>query len=196
MDFQLLNLFVFLDKIQVMQTRDFRIVVNEYSSINELPETDVKLLYAAREASENAYSPYSKFNVGAAVLLQNGKIISGNNQENSAYPNGLCAERVALFYANSKFPDDKVFAIAVSSKNFNGIVSEPISPCGSCRQALMETEVRFKQKIRVILDGQQKILVFDGIDNLLPFAFKPNALELKPPLTPPKERKSSPLRGS
>ena len=159
-----------------MQTKDFRIVVNEYNSISELPEVDVKLVYAAREASKNAYSPYSKFNVGAAVLLQNGEIISGNNQENSAYPNGLCAERVALFYANSKFPDDKVLAIAVSSENFNDIVSESISPCGSCRQALMETEVRFQQKIRVILDGKKKIFVFDGIDNLLPFAFKPDAL--------------------
>ena len=155
-----------------MQTKDFRIVVNEYNSINELPEADTKLVYAAREASKNAYSPYSKFNVGAAVLLQNGEIISGNNQENSVYPNGLCAERVALFYANSKFPDSKVLAIAVSAENFNEIVPEPISPCGSCRQALMETEVRFQQKIRVILDSQQKILVFEGIDNLLPFAFK------------------------
>jgi len=154
-----------------MQTKDFRIVVNEYNSINELPEADTKLVYAAREASKNAYSPYSKFNVGAAVLLQNGEIISGNNQENSVYPNGLCAERVALFYANSKFPDSKVLAIAVSAENFNGIVTEPISPCGSCRQALMETEVRFQQKIRVILDSQQKILVFVGVDNLLPFAF-------------------------
>ena len=157
-----------------MQTKDFRIVVNEYHSINELPEADIKLIFAAREASRNAYSPYSKINVGAAILLQSGKIISGNNQENSVYPNGLCAERVALFYANSKFPDDKVIAIAISSENINGIVSEPISPCGSCRQALMETEVRFQQKIRVILDSQKNILVFDGIDNLLPFAFKPD----------------------
>lgn len=159
-----------------MQTKYFQIVVNEYNSINELPESDVMLVYAARKASKNAYSPYSRFNVGAAVLLQNGEIISGNNQENSAYPNGLCAERVALFYANSKFPDDKVITIAVSAENFNGIVSEPISPCGSCRQALMETEVRFQHKIRVILDSQEKILVFDGIDNLLPFAFKPDSL--------------------
>ena len=155
-----------------MQTKNFRIIVNEYNSINELPETDEKLVYAAREASKNAYSPYSKFSVGAAVLLQNGEIISGNNQENSAYPNGLCAERVALFYANSKFPDNKVYAIAISSET----AFEPISPCGSCRQALMETEVRFQQKIRVIIDSSKKILVFDGIDNLLPFAFKPDTL--------------------
>ena len=155
-----------------MQTKNFRIIVNEYNSIKELPKTDVKLVYAAREASKNAYSPYSKFSVGAAVLLQNGEIISGNNQENSAYPNGLCAERVALFYANSKFPDNKVYAIAVSSQT----AAEPVSPCGSCRQALMEAEVRFQQKIRVIIDSSKKILVFDGIDNLLPFAFKPDAL--------------------
>ena len=153
-----------------MQTKNFLITVNEYNSISELPETDVKLIYAAREASKNAYSPYSNISVGAAVLLQNGEIISGNNQENSAYPNGLCAERVALFYANSKYSDNGVLAIAVSSNNYNG--TEPISPCGSCRQALKETEVRFQQKIRVILDGSKKILVFDGIDNLLPFAFK------------------------
>lgn len=159
-----------------MKTKDFIITVNEYSSINELPEPDAKLVYTARKASKNAYSPYSNFNVGAAVLLQNGEIISGSNQENSAYPNGLCAERVALFYANSEFPHDKVCAIAVSAENINGIVSEPVSPCGSCRQALMETEVRFQQKIRVILDSRKKILVFYGIDCLLPFAFKPDTL--------------------
>ncbi|MDR2910806.1 MAG: cytidine deaminase [Bacteroidales bacterium] len=159
-----------------MKTKYFKIIVNEYSSINELPDSDVRLIYAAREASKNAYSPYSEFNVGAAILLQNGEIISGSNQENSAYPNGLCAERVSLFYANSKFPDNKVLAIAVSAKNFKGIISEPISPCGSCRQALMETEIRFKQKIRIILDSKKKILVFYGTDNLLPFAFKPDTL--------------------
>ncbi len=159
-----------------METKEFRITVNEYSSINELPDSDVNLIYAAREASKSAYSPYSGFNVGAAVLLQNGEIISGSNQENSAYPNGLCAERVALFYANSKFPESKVLAIAVSAKNEHGLITESISPCGSCRQAFMETEIRFQQKIRIILDSTTKILVFDGTDNLLPFAFKPDSL--------------------
>jgi cytidine deaminase len=165
-----------LDKTAVMQTKEFRIFVSEYDTIADLPETDRILIFAAREASKNAYAPYSKFHVGAAVLLGNGEIISGNNQENSAYPNGLCAERVALFYANSKFPGEKVKIIAVTAENSNGTINSPVSPCGSCRQALMETEVRFNEKIRVILDGKSKIQVFEGIENLLPFAFKPDAL--------------------
>lgn len=159
-----------------MRTKELRILVYEYDTVLELPETDQKLVFAARDASEKAYAPYSKFHVGAALLLENSEIIQGNNQENSAFTNGLCAERVALFYANATFPDVPVKALAVTAKNINGLVAEPVKPCGSCRQVMIETEARFKNPIRLILDGKKKIHIFEGVDNLLPFAFKPGSL--------------------
>jgi cytidine deaminase len=159
-----------------MQTKQITISVSEYKSTDELPEEDKKLVFLARNAAERAYAPYSKFKVGAAMRLDNGEIIDGNNQENAAYTNGLCAERVALFFANSRFPKAKVETIAVTAKNENGLVAEPVKPCGSCRQAILEAEVRFEKPIRIILDGKNSIHVFDGIENLLPFAFKPDAL--------------------
>jgi cytidine deaminase len=160
-----------------MRTKELRILVYEYETIQELPGNDQELVLAAREAAGNAYAPYSKFHVGAAVLLENGKIITGNNQENSAFTNGLCAERVALFYANANFPDVAVKAIAITAENINGLIAEPVKPCGSCRQVMVETESRFKKSIRIILDGKKSIQVFDGIQNLLPFAFKPDSLD-------------------
>nr|WP_319511861.1 cytidine deaminase [uncultured Draconibacterium sp.] len=135
------------------------------------------IIAGARKASNNAYAPYSKFCVGAALLLENGEIIAGSNQENADFTDGLCAERVALFYANSTYPDQAVKAIAVTAKNANGIVEFPAQPCGSCRQVLVETEVRYSKQIRIIMDGQKYIQVLDGADNLLPFAFKPSDLE-------------------
>jgi cytidine deaminase len=98
-------------------------------------------------------------------------IVTGNNQENSAYPSGLCAERVALFYANANYPESEVKAIAISAAKNGVLVNEPVKPCGSCRQALAETEVRFKTPIRIILDGQDSILVLNGVESLLPLSF-------------------------
>jgi cytidine deaminase len=111
------------------------------------------------------------------LILENDEIITGNNQENAASPTGLCAERVALFYANATYPDIAVKAMAVTASNSNGLVDGPVKPCGSCRQAMVETEVRYKQPIRIILDGKKKIQVFEGVENLLPFAFKPESLD-------------------
>ena len=159
-----------------MKTREIKILVQEFDSLNELPEQDQKLITAARTASENAYAPYSKFQVGAALLLENGEIITGNNQENVDFTDGLCAERVALFYAHAKYPGVAVKSIAVTANNSNGILEEPVQPCGSCRQVMVETEVRFNQPIRIILDGKRGIQVLDGADSLLPLAFKPAAL--------------------
>ena len=107
-----------------------------------LPEDEIILVNQSREAAKRAYAPYSKFQVGAAVLLENGEIITGTNQENAAYPSGLCAERVAVFYANSKYPDVPVIAIAVTAFTNNKFVQTPIPPCGSCRQVLTETETK------------------------------------------------------
>ncbi|SHF74009.1 cytidine deaminase [Mariniphaga anaerophila] len=160
-----------------MRTKELRIFVYEYSSVSELPEADQKLVLAAREASDRAYAPYSRFNVGAALLLENGEVVTGNNQENAAFPSGLCAERVALFYAQATFPDVAVKAIAVTAYGDRGLVDDSVKPCGSCRQSMVETEIRQKHSIRIILDGKKKIQIFDGIDNLLPFAFKPESLD-------------------
>ncbi len=160
----------------VMLKKEFRIFVLEFDSIDELSAADKALVLAAREASEQAYAPYSNFNVGAALILENGLVIKGNNQENVDFTDGLCAERVALFYANANYPNEKVMAMAVSVKNKYGLLEEPAKPCGSCRQAIVETEARYNHPIRLVLDGANKIMVVENGDNLLPFAFKPGTL--------------------
>lgn len=159
-----------------MKTTEIRIVVYEYQTIDELPENNRMLLIEARRITTLAYAPYSGFHVGASVLLGNGRIFAGNNQENSAYPSGLCAERVALFYANANYPESKVRAIAISASKNGILVNEPVKPCGSCRQALAEAEVRFESPIRIILDGQDSILVLDSIESLLPLSFSKKSL--------------------
>lgn len=160
-----------------MQKKELRISVEEYNSIEELKEGDRELVLAAREASKDAYAPYSNFHVGAALRLANGMVIKGNNQENASFTTGLCAERVALFYASASFPKVPVSTLAVTAENSNGLIASPVKPCGSCRQAMVETESRFRQPIRIILDGESKIQVFEGVKNLLPFAFKPDSLD-------------------
>lgn len=175
--FRFHNKIVILNKTSIMRKKELHIFVYEYDSVLELPEKDKTLVLAAREASEKAYAPYSKFHVGAALFLENGELIKGNNQENADFTDGLCAERVALFYANASYPDKKVVAIAVSAKNANGLVKEPAKPCGSCRQAIVEAEARFNHPIRLILDGAKKIMIVENAESLLPFAFKPAALD-------------------
>ncbi len=165
-----------MGKTNTMHKRVYQIFADEYGKLDDLPADDQKLILTARESSANAYAPYSKFCVGAAVLLANGEVIRGNNQENADFTDGLCAERVALFYAHAIFPNVAVKALAVTAKNLNGLIAGPAHPCGSCRQALVETESRFNHPIRLILDGSEKIMVIEGADNLLPFAFKPGSL--------------------
>ena len=144
----------------------------EYSSVKELSKEDELLLYEAAEATNGSYSPYSNFAVGAAVLLENGEIIQGSNQENAAYPVGLCAERVALFYASHKYPNIAVKAIAITAKSESHPVEDPIKPCGSCRQVMAETEYRSGQKMKIILKGESdRVIVFDETENLLPYSF-------------------------
>ncbi len=159
-----------------MQTKEIQIVISEYKYISELSHTDQKLIKAAREISKDAYAPYSNFHVGAAIELDNGEVVTGSNQENAAFPSGLCAERVALFYANSRFPEAKVKTLAVTASNNGRMVLETVAPCGSCRQVMVETESRYKQDIRVILDGQNSIVVFKSAKSLLPFSFTPDSL--------------------
>jgi cytidine deaminase len=154
-----------------MKTTEIKITVYEFESIDELPENDRNLLLEARRITAFAYAPYSGFHVGAAILLGNGVTVTGNNQENSAYPSGLCAERVALFYANANYPDSEVKTIAISAAKNGVLVQEPVKPCGGCRQAQAEAEVRFETPIRIILDGQDSILVLNGVESLLPLSF-------------------------
>lgn len=146
--------------------------IHEYESANELGNDDGLLVKNAIEATEKAYAPYSKFRVGACVLLANGKMFTGNNQENAAYPSGLCAERVAIFYANSEYPDVPVKAIAVAASNKGGRIENPVPPCGSCRQVLLESETRFKNNIKVILVGEPKIIIINNVKELLPLSFE------------------------
>jgi len=162
-----------------MKTSEIRIVVQEFENIDELPEADRHLVLEARRITTQAYAPYSGFCVGAAILLDNGKTITGNNQENSAYPSGLCAERVTMFYANANYPASAIKTIAISAQKGGVLVDEPVKPCGGCRQALAEAEVRFGNGIRIILDGNEKILVLNGVESLLPLSFSKKSL-LKP----------------
>ncbi|MCF8357226.1 MAG: cytidine deaminase [Prolixibacteraceae bacterium] len=148
----------------------------EFEAFDELSAGDALLVQKARDVAKNAWAPYSGFKVGAAVKLKNGEVVTGNNQENAAYPSGLCAERVALFAANANFPDSPVHTIALTALNKNGLVREPVKPCGACLQAIVETETRFGKPIRLILDGKDKILLVNGVKHLLPLSFGKDAL--------------------
>ena len=161
-----------------MKIINCRIVFEEYNSSSELTNEDSYLLEQAIKSAENAYAPYSLYKVGAAVLLSNGKIITGNNQENVAYPSGLCAERVALFYASSNYPGVRVKAIAITAKARDFIIDTPVTPCGACRQVMAEIENRQQDNIRVIMgNGKGKVWISEGINQLLPLMFR--AEELK-----------------
>lgn len=139
---------------------------------NQLNESDKLLVDKAFEACNRAYAPYSKFHVGASVLLENGLIVEGNNQENVAYPSGLCAERVALFYAGANYPTYKVDTICIVAKGDLLPIENLLTPCGSCRQVMIETENRQKKAFRTILVSQNnKVMIFESALDLLPFAF-------------------------
>lgn len=146
--------------------------INIFQSLAELPESSQYLVLQAREAAGRAYAPYSGYRVGASVLLENGELVTGNNQENAAYPSGLCAERTALFYASSKFPGVAVRSIAVSTLSNSTLPGDFAKPCGGCRQVIAEYEDLSGIPIEIILDGSTAITVVNGIDTLLPFRFK------------------------
>lgn len=158
---------------QITHSFDYQI----FDSVHELQSSDRELLENAKNAISGSYAPYSHFHVGAAIKLANGMIITGSNQENMSFPAGLCAERVAVFAACSNFPDVPVAAIAVTAISDDFEVSEPVPPCGMCRQAIVEYEMKFDNKIRVILGGQTgKVFVFHGMGTLLPLAFHEKGL--------------------
>lgn len=145
-------------------------------TMEELDETGSMLVKKAMEATNNSYSKYSNFKVGAALILENGKVIIGANQENAAYPVTICAERTAIFAAQANYPDQPVKAIAIAARNANGFLDEPISPCGSCRQAILEVEERYGKPIKIYLYGTKGILEVDSIKDLLPLSFVEDCL--------------------
>ena len=141
-------------------------------SYDELSVQDRQLIDAAKQATECSYAPSSHFQVGAAVQLADGTIVTGTNQENAAYPSGLCAERTALFYAGSAHPDKAVEALAIAAYTDGHFTETPIAPCGACRQVMLETEQRQGCSMRILLYGTETICVIeDGVGALLPFAF-------------------------
>ena len=140
-------------------------------AISELSETELLLVKEAQKATLRSYAPYSHFKVGAAVLLQNGTVVTGTNQENAAYPSGLCAERTTLFYAHAKYPDAAVKSIALAAKQNGALTDRFTYPCGACRQVLHESQMRSGAPIRIIVGSATKVLVLDSVNDLLPFAF-------------------------
>lgn len=139
---------------------------------DELDVQEQQLVDKAIEATGRAYAAYSHFKVGAALLLANGETVLGCNQENAAYPVTICAERSALFSAGAQYPDQPVVAIAIAARDESGrLLGEPITPCGSCRQAIIETERRYGQKVKILLYGMERIYVIDGIGQLMPLSF-------------------------
>ncbi|WP_029037088.1 cytidine deaminase [Salinimicrobium xinjiangense] len=143
-----------------------------YDSEAELPNDVQDLMTEAIEAREKSYSPYSKFKVGAAILMENGEVVTGSNQENASYPAGLCAERTAIFYAGAKYPEIKITKMALTARSENHQVEVPTPPCGSCRQAIAEYEVKQEQPIEIYFMGEKgKIVKANSISDLLPLIF-------------------------
>lgn len=154
-----------------MKTLEVKTVVEE-ARLDELSAEDMQLVELAREATYRSYSPYSHFRVGAAIRLDNGETVVGSNQENVAYPSGTCAERSACFYAGARYPEAKFLTIAIAARDTDGnFVANPIAPCGACRQALLENEIRAGHNVRVILCGVDSAYILPSIKSLLPFAF-------------------------
>lgn len=160
-----------------MKRKEITISYLEYNNVYELDVDDQTLVHAAIEAAQQAYAPYSEFNVGAALLLKNGQIVKGSNQENAAYPSGLCAERVALFWAGANYPNEAIQSMAVVAMNKGQMVDEVTAPCGACRQVISESQHRAGASFSIILAGKNKIVkLLDGND-LLPLSFGPSDLK-------------------
>lgn len=154
-----------------MKNLELKTTITE-CQLEELSQQDRHLVELAIEATNRSYAPYSHFHVGAALLLNNGVEIMGCNQENAAFPATLCAERSAIFAAGAQYPDVPVKTLAIAARTSDGeLQSEPVAPCGTCRQAIIETETRFRQPVRILLYGHSKIFVVEGIQQLMPLSF-------------------------
>ena len=160
-----------------MKTKEIKISISEFEKLEELTASDQKLILKARDAAGKAYAPYSHYLVGSALRLADGTVVTGNNQENASSPLGTCAERSALFWANANFPGLAVNTIVVTAIDKNGEAARNVSPCGACRQVMLETQHRFNHPMRVILDSRDKIEILDNVESLLPLSFNGNSLK-------------------
>lgn len=152
--------------------KNLKLEINyEFLSVDELTDDERKTVENACEATKGSYAPYSHFHVGAAVLLQNGKIIRGANQENAAFPSGLCAERTAVFAAQANYPDQPIAMLAIAASDANGLRDKPVTPCGSCRQVVLEVEERYHKPIEILLYGRSGVYRLKSIRDLLPLSF-------------------------
>lgn len=146
-------------------------ILAELLQMDELTAEDRLLVEQAKQATANSYARYSHFYVGAALRLQDGRIVMGANQENAAFPSGLCAERTAIFSAQAQWPDQPVVVLAIAARNEQGFVATPVPPCGACRQVMLEVEDRYKQPIRILLYGTEGVYRIASVKDLLPFTF-------------------------
>jgi cytidine deaminase len=152
----------------------------EFDTPDDLDGSDRLLIEKAKEAALNAYAPYSKFRVGAAIRLKNGKIIQGANVENAAFPSGICAERSAVAALVSGYPHEKPAAIAIAALAGEGLTDDPVTPCGNCRQVIAEEEARSGNMIKIILAGKMKTIIVDSITSLLPLQFSKSNMRSTP----------------
>ena len=154
-----------------MTSKEIKIAYVEFDSLMQLDVEDRVLAQAAIAATGNSYAPYSNFNVGAAVMFEDGEVIKGSNQENAAYPSGLCAERTALFYASAKRPDAPMKALAIAAGQNGRLCEKPATPCGACRQVMAQYQTKSGKPMSVLLIGADKIWKFEKVDDLLPLIF-------------------------
>lgn len=154
-----------------MAEKHLDITYQEFSSVEEMTPEDQALVAAALEAQKGSYSPYSDFQVGAALLLANGVVVKGANQENIAYPSGLCAERTAMFWAGANYPDVPMEVLAIAGSDHGVLCESPASPCGACRQVMAEYQKKYQHPIKIILVGSKRIRKFSCVEDLLPFIF-------------------------
>lgn len=154
-----------------MTSKEIKIAYLEYESIDQLGPKDKELVEAAIEATRGSYAPYSRFNVGAAVRLDNGLIVKGANQENAAYPSGTCAERTAMFYASAAYPDNAIISIAITAGQGGILCENPVTPCGACRQVMAQYQDKGGQPMTILLAGSNRIWKFEKVDDILPLIF-------------------------
>ena len=154
-----------------MTNKEIKIDYLEFNSLEELSAEDRRLADAAIQATSRSYAPYSNFNVGAAIMFEDGEIIQGANQENAAYPSGLCAERTALFYASSYRPDTPIISLAIAASQKGTLCAIPATPCGACRQVMAQYQTKSGKSMSILLVGSEKIWKFDSVEGLLPLIF-------------------------
>ena len=154
-----------------MTNKEIKIAYQEFDSLDELNTQDKELVQAAISATSQAYAPYSHFHVGAAVMFEDGEIVKGANQENAAYPSGICAERTALFYASASRPDKIMSGIAIAASQNGQLLPSPVSPCGACRQVMAQYQTKSGIPMQILLVGGDKILKFEKVEDLLPLIF-------------------------